>query len=473
MWVRLLLASATGLIALGGCDPLLDHLAGDTGAQHATPDDVAATGRVPGDDDTPDRAVPITPGVYRSGRLETHDDVDYFKVAVTTSGAIIAATDHERAPDATVRIEYDRTSANIVPLEFGADHVQGTLVNVTGSVPATIYIRVSGGAATRYDLAVWVIERRAVPWFFGDGPDPTFDIDIRYVGAGPSAAQQAVIRRAAAVWERVVAEGLPDRFVPSSGVICDPGDPSLFGSHVDDLLVYVKLEKMDGRGGTLAQAGPCWTRLPGHLPYLGIVIFDEDDLRALHAEGALHRIAVHEIGHALGFGIGWHQIAGPDGRPLLQQPSLAADDTVMRGRDTYFSGAQAVAAFDAAGGVAYRGGAKVPVENDTTRYGAGALDAHWRESVFGTELMTSTQVIAPGSREPLSLVTVKALADMGYAVDDSAAEPYRLPAPVSRAAGRRAHAETAATVDLTGDVRPVPAMAENPGTVPRVPGAPE
>ena len=442
---------------------------------NATLGTAAAAGTILGDDDTPALAIPITAGVYQSGRLETGDDVDYFKVVVRASGAVIAATDRGQAADpnsevqeTVVRIEHDGQNDGFRLLEVTARHVQGALVTVGDSGPANVYIRVSSDVATPYDLAVWVIDRQALPWFFGDvAYDPSFDIALRYVGAEPSAAQKAIIRQATDVWERVITDGVPDRFIDSSSVTCDDGDPSLFGAHIDDLVVYIKVGAIDGQGGTLAQAGPCWTRLPSRLPYLGIVILDSADLTALHNAGVLRRIVTHEIGHALGFGTSWDQMAGPDGLPLLLQPSLAPDGAVVPGRDTSFSGREAVDAFDAAGGRAYRGGEKVPVENDTRQYGAGTLDAHWRESVFEAELMTSSQLMERGTNEPLSLVTVAALDDMGYTVDDDAAEPYTLPVSARAAARRSAHAG-ADVYDLSGDVRQAPVMAEDPLAVPRV-----
>ena len=440
-----------------------------TRVTNATRGTATATGTILGDDDTQARAIPVTAGVYRSGRLETRDDVDYFRVVVRASGAVIAATDRGRAAaqDTVVRIEHDGQNDGFRLLEVAARHVQGALVTVGDSGPANVYIRVSSDVATPYDLAVWVIDRQALPWFFVDVADPSFDIELRYVGAEPTAAQRRIIRQAADVWERVITQGVPDRFIDSSSVICDGDEPSLFGAHVDDLVVYIKLAAIDGPGGTLAQAGPCWTRLPSRLPYLGIVILDSADLTSLHNAGVLRRIVTHEIGHALGFGTIWDQMAGPHGLPLLRQPSLAPDDAEVSGRDTYFSGRAAVAAFDAAGGSAYRGGEKVPVENDTRQYGAGTLDAHWRESVFEAELMTSTQLMERGTNEPLSRVTVAALYDMGYKVDDDAAEPYTLPVSARAAARRSAHAG-ADVYDLSGDVRQAPVMAEDPLAVPRV-----
>ena len=439
-----------------------------TDPQNARLGTAMAKGTILGDDDTPERAVTIAPGVHRLGRLETVDDVDYYRVIVPASGAVIAATD--RAPaanpgNAVVQIEHDGSNAGFVPLHTEAPHIQAVRVTVADADPATLYVKVSGDDATPYDLAVWVIDRQELPWFFDNVEEDSFDIEVRYVGEQPNPAQKAIIREAADVWERVIVRGLPDRFVNSSGVICDEGDPSLFGAHVDDLVVYVKLAEMGGVGGTLAQAGPCWTRLPSHLPYLGIVILDTADLGLLHRSGVLRRIVAHEIGHALGFGTLWDQIAARDGDPLLRQRSLA-DGAVVPGHDTYFAGSEAVSVFDDVGGQDYQG-AKVPVENDTGEYGAGALDAHWRESVFGEELMTSRQVMKAGTDEPLSRVTVAAFADMGYLVDYGTAEPYSLPETARRAAYAAAVA-SAMVVHLAGDVRQAPAVSEDPGAVPQM-----
>lgn len=52
----------------------------------------------------------------------------------------------------------------------------------------------------------------------------------------------------------------------------------------------------------------------------------------------------------------------------------------------------------------------------------------WRESVFGNELMTR-ELSTLGN--PLSVVTLGAMADLGYVVKFTAADAYRLPQPNS------------------------------------------
>jgi hypothetical protein len=83
-------------------------------------------------------------------------------------------------------------------------------------------------------------------------------------------------------------------------------------------------------------------------------------------------------------------------------------------------------AFDDVGGIPYTG-AKVPVENDDAIFDTGSLDSHWRESVFGAELMSPAIDLG---FNPLSVVTVESLEDLGYVVDPSGADPYSLAAPL-------------------------------------------
>ena len=136
---------------------------------------------------------------------------------------------------------------------------------------------------------------------------------------------------------------------------------------------------------------------------------------------------------------------------------------LSRRPDTHFSGELAIAAFNRAGGASYRG-AKVPVENDTARY-PGAEDSHWRESVFGDELMTGGVRGVRGTFEPLSRVTVASLADLGYAVNYAAADAFRLPRPGS-ALRDPAHR---ATLHFAGDTFPEPpTVVELPEHVVRV-----
>ncbi len=56
---------------------------------------------------------------------------------------------------------------------------------------------------------------------------------------------------------------------------------------------------------------------------------------------------------------------------------------------------------------------------------SGGDDSHWRQSVFGDELMTPNWVWPYAKR--LSAITIQVLADIGYQVDVSQADAYQLP----------------------------------------------
>jgi hypothetical protein len=70
---------------------------------------------------------------------------------------------------------------------------------------------------------------------------------------------------------------------------------------------------------------------------------------------------------------------------------------------------------------------QVPVENSG---GLGTVATHWREQVFGNELMTGF-IAAQGN--PLSRITLGSLQDLGYSVVVQAADPYVLPSALELA----------------------------------------
>ena len=267
-----------------------------------------------------------------------------------------------------------------------------------------------------------------------------FDIDVVMLATGGQALRSA-IRRAARRWAAILGDTeLPDVFIPSG-----PKPPCLgarvdnLSGVVDDLAILVSTTRIDGPGGTLALGGPCWVRLDGYLPYVGLLILDQGDVDDL-GESEVTDLLVHEIGHILGIGALWGDFR------LLRSPSLHSP-----GADTHFDGSSAVTAFDAAGGEEY-GNGKVPVEN---LMGPGASDMHWRESVLASELMTP--VLRVGEANPLSAITIQSLADLGYAVDAGRADAFSLPDTGGGAAAGDRHAGR--VLDLSGDVLTGPVLA--------------
>jgi hypothetical protein len=247
-----------------------------------------------------------------------------------------------------------------------------------------------------------------------------YDITVRYLG-NYSEEQLLAFAQAELRWESLITGDLPDVGGDLAAGECGPNSPATAGPF-DDLTIFVTIETIDGPFGTLGQAGPCFVRSPGDLTVIGRMQFDVEDVDLLEAEGALQAVILHEMGHVFGFGTVWDTPFG-----LLQAPSTPDPQPPLA--DTHFTGAQAIAAFDAAGGSGYSG-AKVPVMNVG---GAGTVNSHWRDEVFDPELMTG--FLSPGFN-PLSAISVRSLQDLGYTVSVAGADPFTL-TPAIRIAGQR------------------------------------
>jgi hypothetical protein len=245
-----------------------------------------------------------------------------------------------------------------------------------------------------------------------------YDITVRYLSELTS-AQLLAFAQAELRWERLITGDLLDVNQDLDANQCgtNPATPGPF----DDLTIFVTVEEIDGPFGVLGQAGPCFVRVPGDLTVIGRMQFDVEDMELLEEEGSLEAVILHEMGHVLGFGTLWSS-AG-----LLEE---AADPDTPAIEDPHFTGAQALAAFELAGGGPYPG-AKVPVMNVG---GEGTINSHWRDEVLDPELMTG--FLGDGF-SALSAISVRSLQDLGYTVDIADADPFTLDLPGIRMAGQR------------------------------------
>ncbi|HEX2167605.1 MAG TPA: leishmanolysin-related zinc metalloendopeptidase [Longimicrobiales bacterium] len=272
-----------------------------------------------------------------------------------------------------------------------------------------------------------------VPWVLGPEPGvntvvasvPTLDpveitvttcgvfcIEVRYVGE-ITPTQKAAFTNAAVRWNEVISGDLPPVQLEVPAGACKDAEGQALVDHpavdevIDDLLVYVQVDSIDGPGGVLGSAGPCYIRNASRLPIFGIMRFDRADLTLMAENGILGDVILHELAHVLGFPTIWED----------EQFGLLAG----KGTDEpHFTGANALSAFELAGGSAING-VGVPVENSGSE---GTRDSHWRESVLANELMTG--FVSAGSN-PLSAITIGSLEDIGYEVDYTAADVYTVP----------------------------------------------
>ncbi len=245
-----------------------------------------------------------------------------------------------------------------------------------------------------------------------------YAVEVRFLTA-MTPSQQLAFTNAAGRWQTIIQGDVPniaiDTFDLGAGD-CGSNSPPV-NETVDDVIIFATIEAIDGPAGVLAQAGPCLIRVPGLLPIVGRMRFDIVDIPALEAAGQLQDVILHEMGHVLGYGVNWASLG------------LLADSGTA---DPHFTGTQARQAFDSIG-PGYAGGNEVPVENAG---GAGTRNAHWRELVFERELMTG--FLDGGVANPLSVVSVTSIADLGYTVNRAASDPFSCPSfpcPLIRAPG--------------------------------------
>ena len=258
-----------------------------------------------------------------------------------------------------------------------------------------------------------------------------YDITLRFLGSATQ-SQRQIVNQARARWETLVTGDLADVQLSATAAECGTNSPAV-NEVVDDILIFVTIEPIDGPGNVLGSAGPCFIRNLSNLPVMGAILLDSEDLVDIQGEGLLDELILHEMAHVLGFGSLW--VA----QGLLADQSLPPGT----GTDPHFTGPLARAEFDAIGGDVYEGN-KVPVENTG---GQGTADGHWREAVFVNELMTG--FINSGAN-PLSRVTLASLADQGYTVNLGGADSYTLPPLTLRAPGQ------VAALPLVKDLLQVP-----------------
>jgi hypothetical protein len=258
-------------------------------------------------------------------------------------------------------------------------------------------------------------------------PAGAFNLHLHNVaGVLPSTAVRSAINQAVAKWEEIITGDLPD-FGPITGLdagACAGAGAGLNGRNIDDLEVLVDIASIDGVGNVVAQAGPCYGSINQGPPMqarpgVGVLRLDAQDLATLDPT-QMRAVVFHELGHVLGIGTLWRNV----GNEFVTGPG---------GADPRYVGALAVAQYGSLGGPDL----DIPLANTG---GAGTREVHWRETTFRTEIMTG-YIEPAGVAEPISVMTVGAMEDLGYTVNLAAAEAYTLPpaappgAPVREPAG--------------------------------------
>jgi hypothetical protein len=271
----------------------------------------------------------------------------------------------------------------------------------TAAGTSVITVRVSGGGET----AQKQLEIRIF------APDLTrFNItrmDVAGVAPTLEPAVQAAIRR----WESIITGDLHIDTIPRG--FYRPPDCGGFGrategSFIDDFFLIVNIVPLTGT--TLGQANTCGVRYDDETSVIGMLTLNATVLNQMAGSAQLENVVFHEIGHSLGFGILWYS----EKNNFVPAPGCESATNLG---NPEFTGPLAVKAWQDGGKTG-----NPPVENDPT-FGPGTVCGHWKKSVFKTELMTG--FIEPaGVTQQVSTVTIASMADLGFTVDMTQADPF-------------------------------------------------
>jgi hypothetical protein len=281
-----------------------------------------------------------------------------------------------------------------------------------GFIPSVVAQSASDGFVT---APTWTLGKSAVPQqlIAADGGKTVtvnatvitnYVIDVRFWGAAMTPDQQALFTDAAARIRGIVVGALPiDDATGADPANCGVTGVPPLAENVPGVIIYASIQNIDGKGGTLAQSGPCYFRTNTDLrTVIGVMEFDAADLNSLQSGGNLLDVITHEMLHVVGFGSVWTN------KGLLRNYNTPTVEYIGVGG---IQGCREV------GGTTSCASA-VPVENTG---GAGTFNSHWRESKFGSELMTG---YINSGHMPLSVMTVRSIEDIGYTVNSFGADPY-------------------------------------------------
>lgn len=232
-------------------------------------------------------------------------------------------------------------------------------------------------------------------------PSKKFNITLYKVGEKTKfddAFDQAKLR-----WENIIVGDLEDYAAqknPEYDWFGGEWDDIQVNIPIDDVLIGYEFKYIDGKGKILGMAGPKTARIDRETSTTisGVMMFEEIDFEAMTEEDRL-LVVMHEMGHVLGLGTYLSIHCGTEcvsGNNIYSCEKASTEYSKLFGNQN----------------------ASLTLEPGTC--------AHWSEDAFKSssksELMTP--YFEKGKYQPISRVTVAALADIGYTVNMHAADPW-------------------------------------------------
>lgn len=218
-------------------------------------------------------------------------------------------------------------------------------------------------------------------------------------------------------WNGVVLEGVPPHTLTKEldleSHTC--AQPHVFskGHTLEGLTIFASSPYIDGEGQILGRAGPCYFYPGTYWPSIGIMEFDSADSEYMLGTGTYGKVIFHEMGHVLGVGTLWPI------EKLLQEPCSLFG--FPKPCDPHYLGAHGIAGYNLLN--PHAGMPELPPVED--QGGMGTANGHWRETTFSDEIMTG--YLNAESDNPLSIMTIMSLMDLGYTVSTDLVEEYVIP----------------------------------------------
>lgn len=265
------------------------------------------------------------------------------------------------------------------------------------------------------------------------GFEPTlFPLETRegnnYIGllfiTEPSQEAFTAVLNAATIWSDIVAGS--ENVISTRNVNNACGFDFGFNILTDHLRIFFIETPIDGIGGIVANSNPC-DLFAVEIPQFAQIGIDIDDVQNIFLESGqllLEKILLQEVGHALGIGVLWRFFN------LIRDP-LPDDESNDQLPQPFYIGIEAVAQFSIIKGTPQ---VEIAVENGFNDVasppgdlgiGPGEINIHFDKDALDNELMTFQVAVD----SPLSIVSIGALADLGYVVNLGLADPFTDPFP--------------------------------------------
>jgi FG-GAP-like repeat/Bacterial pre-peptidase C-terminal domain/Leishmanolysin len=370
-----------------------------------------------------------------------NDRADVYKFNLSTAGRFTASLSGLSA-DADLRLIQDRDGNGLIDIGNGEvldwKWERGTKDEVLTNVlqPGSYFLEVRSydDKLTNYQLATSFPTANTLAQ---SAPAPKLDIQFNFDATSTQLDQttKTALKAAEDFWEGVLVGGgtlLPGGILPIrislENLNLKTGDP-------DNLtLAYTAPQVGSSDGKTLIIQSANLT-------------INRRRLGTIEAKG-LEDLFIHELTHALGFGTLWEPLKFRMADGSIRSIGAAADNKSLidRTNNTYIANSNAGWAY----GELLRDAKRATTLQQTAVPIEAGFAAHWDESIFQTESLTP---VANSGTQPISILTLAALKDLGWQVNFGKAQAYQLPTP-----------STGPSLDYTNVNRPIAAgsvMAAN------------